>query len=119
MRGKELGRWGEEQAVNYLEKKGYVILERNYKNRLGEIDIVALDGEVLVFVEVKTRSSRDYGRPLEGVTWKKQRQLRRLALCYLVNSTLKERDIRFDVIGIERESEGRYYINHLKGIFSG
>jgi putative endonuclease len=80
---KELGAQGEEIAVSYLKSRGYRILERNYRIRLGEIDIIAEQGADLVFIEVKTRSDTLFGSPFESLTFAKQRQLSKVALEYI------------------------------------
>lgn len=95
-----LGLQGEQLAARYLRKLGYRILARGHRQRLGEIDLVALDGKVLVFVEVKTwRSDRD-GDPSEAVDSRKQERLTRAALVYLKRRNLSEHPARFDVISI-------------------
>ncbi len=94
-----LGDWGEKIAVNYLMKQGYQILDRNYKTKLGELDIVAKEGDIIVFVEVKTRSSRSFGLPQEAVNFKKQNKIMRMAMQYLQNRDLKD-TWRIDVVGI-------------------
>lgn len=95
-----LGRTGEAVAASFLQKKGYRILERNYRNHFGEIDIVARDGDALVFIEVKTRKNTVFSLPTEAVTHKKQRQICRTALAYLEQHKQNEHIARFDVIGI-------------------
>ena len=98
----ELGRRGEERAARYLKKKGYRVVAKNFRCRGGEVDIVALDGATVVFVEVKTRSSRAYGPPKLAVDERKQRQLVRAALTYLSEKDLFDRaSARFDVVGID------------------
>jgi len=97
---KLLGNRGENAAVQFLKRKGYRILFRNHKNQFGEIDIIARDGEFIVFVEVKTRSSDVAGHPAEAVTISKQRQLTKLAMVFLKHHRLLEHRARFDVIAI-------------------
>jgi putative endonuclease len=96
-----LGKKGEELAVAQLKKLKFKILERNYKCRLGEIDIVAREKDTLVFVEVKTRASADFGGPAAAVTVHKQRQLSRVALTYLSQKNLTDIPARFDVVAVE------------------
>jgi len=98
--GKNLGKNGEEIAINFLKKRGYQILEKNYRCRLGEIDIVAKDKEKIVFVEVKTRVSLIFGLPQEAVNYSKQMRLTKLALTYLSYHKLKNVPCRFDVVSI-------------------
>lgn len=97
------GRSGEETAVIYLQKKGYKIIGRNFKSKFGEIDIVALDGNVLVFVEVKTRWSREYGYPEEAVTPWKLRSIIKTADYYKLLYPNTPALMRIDVIAIEAE----------------
>jgi putative endonuclease len=94
-----LGKRGEEFAAKYLKKKGYRIIKQNYRNPLGEIDIIALDKETLAFVEVKTRESIEYGRPFEAITSSKKRKLKNVALLYL-KTIKKTPPCRFDVVSI-------------------
>ncbi len=96
----QLGKEGENFAAQYLKKAGYTILTRNYRNRSGEIDIIAEDGSVLVFVEVKTRRDTSLGSPFAAVTPKKQRQISRVAQEYLSSNNLFAKDARFDVVSI-------------------
>ncbi len=113
----ELGRWGEEQAAAYLEECGYALLQRNFRCRLGEIDIVALRDGVLCFVEVKTRSSLDFGLPCQAVGADKQERLRRAAQIYVQRNAVSHRqDLRMDVIEILRLPQGSY-IRHVEGAF--
>ena len=98
---KELGAKGEEVAVSYLKSKGYRIVERNYRIRFGEIDIIAEQGDDLVFIEVKTRSGTLFGSPFESVTKQKQKQLSKVALEYISKQGFHDRPARFDVVGIE------------------
>ncbi len=107
-----MGRAGETRAVNFLKKKGFLILERNYKTPLGEIDIIAKDNEIIVFVEVKTRSSEEYGLPCEAVNRKKQEKYYRTATQYLQKERKMESQCRFDIIEIENGQ-----INHIFNAF--
>ena len=101
-----LGDWGEKIAANYLMKQGYEILDRNYKTKLGELDIVAKEGDIIVFVEVKTRSSRSFGLPQEAVNFKKQNKIMRMALQYLRDRELRG-TWRIDVVGIVMDKNRR------------
>lgn len=101
LKKKELGANGEKIAARFLKKRGYRILERNYRTRLGEIDIIAEQGADLVFIEVKTRSDTIFGSPFESVTVPKQRQLAKVALEYMSKRSFHNRPARFDVVGIE------------------
>lgn len=107
---KILGSSGEKAAIKYLKKNKYKILEKNYTCPLGEADIIARDGEDIVFIEVKTRSSLFYGAPSEAVNEKRQEGYRRIAAFYLKN--VEKYYIRFDVIEI---LDGE--ISHIKNAF--
>ena len=95
-------------AARYLKKKGYRIVDRNYRSRLGEIDIIAEEGGCLVFVEVKTRAGMGFGTPFESVTLQKQQQLSKVALEYINRQDWHERAARFDVVGIRMPEDGKY-----------
>lgn len=100
---KFLGDRGEEKAAKHLKKRGYKILERNYRvHNVGEIDIIARDGEYTVFVEVKYRKSTDFGRPEEYVTQRKRERLIRAAEHYIQKNHL-ETPVRFDVVSLVGE----------------
>lgn len=95
-----LGQRGEAEAERHLRKLGYKILASSLRNKLGELDLVALDGKTIVFVEVKTRRSCDRGHPADAVDGRKQAKITRLALAYLKRHRLLEHPCRFDVIAI-------------------
>lgn len=96
-----LGRQGEDLACHELRRRGYAILARRFRTRHGEIDIVARDGDVLVFVEVKARSSRRFGGALGAVTPRKQRQVIAMAQRYMARVGWKARPCRFDVVAVQ------------------
>jgi putative endonuclease len=96
-----LGKKGEDLAVAHLEKLKYRILARNYQCSVGEMDIIARDKDTLVFVEVKTRATRDFGGPAAAVNGRKQRQLSKVALSYLNQKKLRDVPARFDVVAVE------------------
>jgi putative endonuclease len=96
----DLGRRGEAHAARALRRRGYVILERRWRCRIGEIDIVARDGEVIVVVEVKARSRSDYGPPIDAVDRRKRRKLEKLARAYLQAGKRLDVSLRFDVVGV-------------------
>jgi len=101
------------KAEEYLLQKGYKILERNFRNRSGEIDIIAKDGEYFCFVEVKYRTTNDYGSPFEAVHVRKQNQIRKVAKYYLMKNKLSEwTPCRFDVIGFVGEE-----MTHIENAF--
>lgn len=110
-----LGRKGEDAAAEFLKKKGYLIVRTNYRTPLGEIDIIAKDGDVVVFVEVKTRADDSFGHPYEAVTSRKREKMRRVALCFL-KGLKKEVPARFDVLSIRLE-DGRNVITHIPDAF--
>jgi putative endonuclease len=97
-----LGRAGEDRAADWYVARGYRILERNWRSKVGELDLICARGDVVVFCEVKTRRSDRLGGPAEAVTRSKQRRLRRLAAEYLRSSTwvCGPRDVRFDIVAI-------------------
>jgi len=97
---KELGRKGEEVALRFLKKKGYRIIEKNYVCKMGEMDIIAKEKDTLAFIEVKTRTSTEFGPPQLAVTPSKQRQLSKVALSYLNKKQLNDVKARFDVVAI-------------------
>jgi putative endonuclease len=113
----ELGLSGENQAVEFLKNNGYKVLERNFKTKLGEIDIIAKDKGCICFVEVKTRTSQDKGLPEESITKTKQHKLSQLALAYLKNKKLLEKSARFDVVSIFPDSSGENKIEIIKNAF--
>jgi putative endonuclease len=110
---KVLGKKGEEEALQYLQVKGYEILELNYRWGRGEIDIICKKKNLIIFVEVKTRKSRLFGDPVEAVDKRKQRQIIKIAERYLVQEKLYNKsDCRFDVITLSRDK-----LNHIKDAF--
>lgn len=106
------GTIGEIDAVQFLKNKKYQIIATNYRNRMGEIDIIAKDKNALVFVEVKSRATLLYGRPCEAVDFRKQQKIRKTAELYLVTTKNYYADVRFDVIEILGEE-----INHIENAF--
>ena len=108
----KVGKWGEELALDYLKNNNYKILEKNFKCKIGEIDLIAKIDDVIVFVEVKTRSSDMFGRPREAVNFYKQKKIRSIALNYLKFKNLLNYSCRFDVIEI---LDGE--ITHLENCF--
>ena len=98
---REIGTEYEKKAGAYLEGQGYEVLEYNYRCRMGEIDIIAIDGEYLVFCEVKYRSDSGSGHPAEAVDYRKQRVISKCALYYIMLHGLQDISCRFDVVSIE------------------
>lgn len=110
-----LGREGEELAAEFLKKKGYRIVGKNYRTVFGEIDIIAKDRGVIVFVEVKTRADIGFAYPFEAVNKKKREKIRKTATCYLKHLT-KEVPARFDILSIYFR-DGKRQIDHLQDAF--
>jgi putative endonuclease len=102
----ELGKTGEEMACAELRRRGYAILARRFRTRVGELDIVARDGETLVFVEVKARASERFGTGAQAVTWRKRRRLARMAQEFLLRARLDRVPCRFDVVAVRRPAQG-------------
>lgn len=98
---RSLGQRGEELAVSKLKELKYRILERNYRCALGEIDIIAQEKEVLVFIEVKTRKNKNFGHPADALHASKQRKLSKVAMTYLNHKKLSDIPARFDVVVVE------------------
>ena len=117
MRAKDrLGRYGEQVAARYLTDRGYVVLAANWRCSQGELDLIALDGEVLVFVEVKTRSSTRFGVPAEAVNRVKAGRLRALAGAWLAEHRPQHNGLRFDVISILSSRAGAAQVEHLQAV---
>lgn len=112
-----LGRSGEELAARFLKKNGYKIILRNYKNRFGEIDIIARDKDALCFIEVKTRSSDRFGLPQEAISAFKKRQLTKVALGFLKEKVLLNVKARFDVVAVIDSAEGNIKTELIKDAF--
>jgi putative endonuclease len=113
-----LGRWGETTAAEYLSARGYTILEHNARTPYGELDLVASQGEMLVFVEVKTRASRSLGPPEISVTAAKQAHLLSAAMAYLQERPHLRYDWRIDVIAILRLPNQPPQIEHFENILT-
>ena len=112
-----LGRQGEAAAEEALVRAGLRILERRFRSRFGEVDLVALDGDVMVFVEVKTRRGLRFGSPAEAVIPRKQARLARAALAYLSRHGMLDRCSRFDVVEVLAEAGGRMVVRHIPDAF--
>ena len=111
----EIGKIGEDIAVSYLEKLGYIIIERNFIANQGEIDIIAKDKKKFVFIEVKTRTSMQFGRPVEAVNEIKQKHLINTVKYYIYCKHLENKFIRIDVIEVYL-SKNNARINHIKQV---
>jgi putative endonuclease len=109
-----LGKSGEEIATQLLKRQGYKIWERNYKTKLGEIDIIAKDKDTVCFIEVKTRHSDRFGSPEESISVSKQKKIIKVALSFLKENNLLDKKARFDVVSVVY-AEGKpnsYLIKH-------
>jgi putative endonuclease len=111
-----LGRYGEDVAARHLVSDGFVVLERNWSCELGELDIIARDGDVLVACEVKTRSSLSHGSPFEAVTERKLHRVQRLALRWLRESGVRPASVRVDVVCVLRPRTGPMVVEHVRGL---
>ncbi len=114
-----LGRLGEQAAARELERAGYRILARRYRRRVGEVDIIALDGRVVVFVEVKTRRRDDdrHGTPGEAITPRQRRRMARAALLFLSRMRWHDRPCRFDVVEVYATDAGVSRVRHIESAF--
>lgn len=108
-----IGKKGEDTAEKYLIKNGYEIIERNFSCRQGEIDIIAKDKDEVIFIEVKTRTNTEYGRPIDSITYFKQNHILKSIKYYLYLNKLENEYIRIDVIEIFFKNN-KFYINHIK-----
>jgi putative endonuclease len=113
-----VGKSGEDLACNELARRGYAILERRYRTRAGEIDIVARDGTALVFVEVKTRQSMRCGPPADAVTRAKRRQIVLMASDYLARRRPQARSCRFDVVSVTIDADGTAAVDVIQNAFT-
>jgi len=112
-----LGSAGESAAARYLERRGFRVVEANVRCRIGEIDLVAIDAGVIVFVEVKGNRGGKYGAPEEMVTPFKQRRLTRLAAWYLQRRCWLGRPARFDVVAVDWDAAGAARVRHFRNAF--
>ncbi|MDQ5809309.1 MAG: YraN family protein [Actinomycetota bacterium] len=116
LKNRSSGAWGEELALRYLTRQGYTLVERNYRTRYGELDLVVRHGTTLVFVEVKLRRGTGFGDPLEAVTPRKQARIRSLAELYLLDREPAFDTVRFDVVGILL-GKGPPSVRHIEDAF--
>lgn len=119
MNNRQLGKKGEEFAVEYLKQKNYKILRKNYRaGRLGEIDLIAAKDNRIFFIEVKSRTNDSYGTPAEAVSYKKQNTIKRVALCYLNEYGTPDSEVQFDVVEILMTKDLKLIgINHIEKAF--
>jgi putative endonuclease len=113
----ELGRRGEDVAVGYLERRGLVVLSRNWRCRDGELDVVATDAARLVVCEVKTRSGTRFGEPAEAVTPRKAARIRRVTQAWLAAHHVRWCEIRFDVVAVLLQPGRPATLQHYEGAF--
>ena len=114
---KKTGGAGEDLAAAVLVKKGFRLIERNYRYGKGEIDIIAKDGDLLVFIEVKARKNLEFGPPELAITRGKQNQIKKIAAAYLYEKEIKDTQCRFDVVAIQFMPKQNPKINHIKNAF--
>ena len=110
------GAAGEEAAEEFLRLSGYRIVARNVRTKVGELDLVALDGETLCFIEIKARATAEFGRAIEAVGPQKQRRLAKAALLFLAQNR-SQRPCRFDVLGLDRGRDGAWSFTLVKNAF--
>ena len=113
---KEVGALGEKAATAFLKRSGYSILHKNFKCKLGEIDLIAKDGRVIVFVEVRTRFTSTYGSPIESILWRKRKKITMLANFYITKFGLENENFRFDVVSVTKD-DGHLNIELIKDAF--
>ena len=114
---RRLGVAGEDAVARWYEHAGYEVVDRNWRCRDGELDLVVIRGDTLVFCEVKTRASSRFGAPFEAVTTTKQRRLRNLALRWLAQHDVHRRTLRFDVASVTRTAADELAVEVLEGAF--
>lgn len=117
MNNRQTGNSGEDIAAEFLVNNGYSLITRNYRYGKGEIDIIASDSDIIVFIEVKFRKTDEFGSPLLAITKNKQNQIRKVALAYLTENNITDTDCRFDVIGITLDKENNPVIEHIQNAF--
>lgn len=111
------GKRGEDLALRYLKKQGYRIIERNFKTRQGEIDIIACDNDCISFVEVRSRSADNLGLPEDSIDRRKQKQIAKVALAYIKRRRLEDRNCKFDVICVEDANSVSPKVRLIKNAF--
>lgn len=115
---KAIGHYGEDIASKFLSDKGYVILDRNFRNRFGEIDIICKHKNIIIFFEIKSRYTSSYGNPMESVTYYKQKQIIKLSNLYLISNKYFNYYARYDVIEVTfNTSLSSFNINHIEDAF--
>ena len=113
-----IGKQGEQLAQEYIRQQGYTLLEKNFRCKVGELDLIAKDRHMVVFLEVRTKTSTAYGPAYNSVTPHKQRQVKRVALFYIAQHNLVNTQFRFDVIGITLNPQsGEHRLDHIQNAF--
>ena len=112
----QLGQAGEDAAARHLVRQGMAVIARNWRCRYGELDIIARDGSVLVFCEVKTRRGTGFGVPLSAITPRKVARIRQLAALWLVETGGHRGPVRLDAIGLLEHPDGHFDIEHVRGV---
>ena len=113
----QFGREGESAAIAFLKKKGYRILEKNFRSKLGEIDVIAEQAGVVVFVEVKARSDHESGHPFDALTPTKQKKIIQTAQSFLVQKRIPDKPMRFDVVALTLDPPDTWKIELLENAF--
>ncbi len=114
----KLGKAGEDAAARHIQKNGMKLLARNYRAGKGEIDLIALDSDTLVFIEVKTRTGTAYGTAAEAVGYRKQQMIIRTAQYFIAQRKLHECAVRFDVAEVYSEEENEYRVQYIRDAFT-
>ncbi len=112
----EVGKSGEERAVNFLRQKGFSIIKTNYRTSFGEIDVIARDGDTIVFIEVKSRRSLSFGAPEQAVDSIKKNRIKKIANQFISHYQLFDRDCRFDIVALYYEGQA-VQIKHIPNAF--
>lgn len=113
----QLGKFGEQEAADFLKCRGYAILEQNFKTKVGELDIIAREGDYVCFIEVRTKTTDWHGHPFESISMRKRHKLIQTALWYLQQKRLDDAKVRFDVVAIISEEKENPRIELLKNAF--
>lgn len=113
---RRLGDWGETLAARHLCQRGMALLDRNWRCELGEIDLVLREGRTLVVCEVKTRTSHDFGAPLESIDQRKVERLQRLAWRWMQEHGQRRVDVRIDLVGVTVPRRGGFEVEHVQGV---
>ena len=115
---KDIGNYGEDLSLEFLKRNGYYILNRNFRNKCGEIDIICKKDDLIIFIEIKSRYSYTHGSPIEAITYSKQKQIIKLCKFYIYINKLITYNIRFDVIEVFFNKDNNLYsINHITDAF--